>query len=300
MENYNYNFRVSNNFVNYKIKDLFKIWLIPRHIRGLLRMRKRVFLNKKHTSMDKRISLNDKISFYLFDKDFLKVQHYPCNFNKCVSTLYENEDFIVVDKPAGMKMHPHSLSEDDTLLNYIEGMLVNKKSYGHRANAMITHRLDRDTSGVVIIAKNPLSVSIINRLFSQRRIKKTYIALVSGRLLKKRGKISFPIGKDSNHPFRRKVTLKGERAVTYWRLLHYINGNSLIKVKTETGRTNQIRLHLAVINHPIIGDRFYGGKNYKRLMLHALYINLPKLFSPFKQKISLKTLVPKSFLSFYK
>ncbi|WP_143790559.1 RluA family pseudouridine synthase, partial [Oenococcus oeni] len=129
--------------------------------------------------------------------------------------LSEKEDYLLVDKPAGMKMHPHSPNETDTLLNYVEAQLKGHLSRSCPAHAFMVHRIDRDTSGVVIIAKNPLAVGILDQLLAKKRIKRTYLAWVSGNLENKKGSIDQAIAVDPINPYKRIVDQAGQKAVTH-------------------------------------------------------------------------------------
>lgn len=205
-----------------------------------------------------------------------------------INIIYENKDFIAINKPAGILVHPVNFSDSrvpaitDELLKLRPEIRDVGDSYfkdgvvGFRPG--IVHRLDKDTSGVMVIAKNQDFFVYMKELFQRRKVKKTYIALVYGKLSAKKGIINKPISLKSSTVKR--TVYKGKmqkEAVTEYKLLklYKFNGEyfSLLKVMPKTGRTHQIRLHLASIGYPIVGDSFYGRKNNPfglvRQFLHA-------------------------------
>jgi len=144
----------------------------------------------------------------------------------------------------------------------------------------MVHRIDRDTSGAVIVAKNPIVVPILNRLLAQKAIKRTYLAWVQGAVDKPAGEITTPIGIDPHDERRRVINgIAAQPARTYWALSHTVYQNSLLRVQLDTGRMHQIRVHLASIGHPIIGDPLYQPEtSATRMLLHAATITVPLPF----------------------
>jgi 23S rRNA pseudouridine1911/1915/1917 synthase len=186
--------------------------------------------------------------------------------------IYEDDDIIVVDKPAGLSVHPGPGHPDKTLVNAVLGYAPNV-SGGEEGRPGIVHRLDKDTSGIIIIARHPKAHLYLVKQFKSREVKKTYIALVRGRLSPETGFIEAPIGRDRRH--RKKMAIagikNGREARTGYRVKEYINEFTLLEVMPETGRTHQIRVHLAAIGHPILGDSTYGTGSgvLPRQFLHA-------------------------------
>ena len=209
-----------------------------------------------------------------------------------IDIIYENDDFAAVNKPAGVLVHrpekgPKASQEGGVLADWIEEHYPEAKEVGDPSTSSgqasrnlrpgIVHRLDEDTSGIILIAKNQRFFEYLKGLFQKHEVKKTYIALVHGRTAP-RGKIEKPIGLKSGS-VKRSVNAKGmkmvKEAVTEYRLLKVLNGYSLLRVFPHTGRTHQIRVHLASIGHPIVGDKLYGRKKedknigLERQFLHA-------------------------------
>jgi 23S rRNA pseudouridine1911/1915/1917 synthase len=188
-----------------------------------------------------------------------------------LNIIYEDKDVIVIDKPAGLTVHPVAGRVQNTLVNALLARYPGLANTGDPMRPGIVHRLDKDTSGLIIIAKNQEARDNLVEQFKNHRVKKGYIALVNGILKPEKGAIEAPIGR---HPVDRKkmaVVEHGKESRTGYRVIKYINHFTLLEVSPETGRTHQIRVHLAAIGHPVIGDAVYGTKSsmIKRQFLHA-------------------------------
>ena len=186
--------------------------------------------------------------------------------------LYEDDDCIVINKPAGVLTHALSKhGSEASVASFLRGKV--KGLDGDRAG--IVHRLDRATSGVIIGAKNQAALSALQKQFSKRLSKKTYIAVVEGRLDPAEAVIDMPIERNPKAPSTFRIGPNGKEARTHYRVLAEGETRSLIELKPQTGRTHQLRVHLAKIGHPIVGDPLYGrGKYQDRLFLHALSLEI--------------------------
>lgn len=188
-----------------------------------------------------------------------------------LTILYEDEDVIAIDKPAGMVVHAGAGVESGTLVNAVLGRFRSLSTAGGDLRPGIVHRLDRDTSGVILIARHDAAHRALADQFASREVKKTYLALVHG-AIPPLGKIEKPIARD---PVRRvRMTTKlasGRAAVTRWRRLESFETFAFLEVEIGTGRTHQIRVHLASVGHPIVGDTLYGAPRSPlgRFFLHA-------------------------------
>lgn len=194
-----------------------------------------------------------------------------------IEILYEDEDIIVVNKPKGIVVHPANGNPDGTLVNAIMNLCGNSLSgIGGEIRPGIIHRLDKDTSGVLIIAKNDIAHINISNQIKNRQTKKIYIALVRGVIKENEATIDMPIGRSKKDRKKMAVTKDGKEAVTHFKVLKRYDNFTLLEIKIDTGRTHQIRVHMSEIGHPIVGDYVYSnGKNpfnVEGQMLHAKQI----------------------------
>ncbi len=189
--------------------------------------------------------------------------------------LYEDDDVIVINKPTGVISHARGRYWDEaSVASFVRKRVAEME--GERAG--IVHRLDRATSGVMICAKNPAALSMLQKQFSQRKTKKSYIAIVKGEMDPPAALIDMPIERNPKLPSTFRVGPNGKSAQTQYETLEHKNGYSLLELKPETGRTHQLRVHLLKQGHPIVGDALYKGEPAERLFLHAhkLEITIPK------------------------
>lgn len=190
-----------------------------------------------------------------------------------VKILYEDDDVLVVDKPPGLTVHPAPGHPSGTLVNALLSHLPALPETGDQQRPGIVHRLDKDTSGVMLVAKNSSAHSNLTEQFKSRSVSKTYLVLVKGRLSPRDGAIEAPIGRDSAHRERMAVVAesRGRKARTQYHVQEYLNGHTLLEVNPETGRTHQIRVHMAAIGYPVVGDKVYGVKSpvVPRQFVHA-------------------------------
>ena len=222
--------------------------------------------NKVATTPKFEVDETDEIALNLPEKEQADVD---------LPILYENDDVIVVNKPSGLLTHAKGgLSDEPTVAEIIRP----KTSFATDTDRPgIVHRLDRDTSGLLIIAKNPESAAHLQRQFAERTAKKTYIAITDGKPKLNAAKIDLPIGRNPSAPSTFRIDPNGKSAQTVYRVLAENDTQSLVELKPTTGRTHQLRVHLAHLNAPILGDRVYGKSSDCRMMLHAqkLEITLP-------------------------
>ena len=191
--------------------------------------------------------------------------------------LYEDADLIALNKPAGLVVHPAPGHAADTLVNALLHHCSDLQGIGGELRPGIVHRLDKDTSGVLVVAKNEAAVAALVAQFSSHSVQKEYLALVWGAPKKPTGTVDLPVGRHPVHRQKMAVTEKGRAAVTHYETLAAGPLASLLRVRIETGRTHQIRVHLAHLGHPVVGDSTYGRArqglpaelNVSRQMLHA-------------------------------
>jgi len=218
-----------------------------------------ILVNAKPEKASYKTKLNDKIQVEeVVAKEIeLKAQDIP------VDVIYEDADIIVVNKPKGMVVHPANGNPDGTLVNAIMAICKDSLSgIGGEIRPGIVHRLDKDTSGLLIIAKNDKSHVNMSEQIKNHEVKKTYIALVRGSVKENEATINMPIGRSNSDRKKMAVNKNGKNAVTHIKVLKRFDKYTLLEINIETGRTHQIRVHLSHIGYPIIGDYTYSnGKN---------------------------------------
>jgi len=190
-----------------------------------------------------------------------------------LEVLHEDDNLLVINKPAGLVVHPGAGNQTHTLVNALLAHCTNLSGIGGEERPGIVHRLDKETSGCLVVAKNDFTHRALSEQFARREVDKVYLALVRGTLRRSSGVIDAPIGRHPVH--RQKMSVaesRGRPARTEYRVLNSGNGLSLIECKIHSGRTHQIRVHFHHLGHPVLGDKVYGGAArdlYPRQMLHA-------------------------------
>jgi len=241
---------------------------------------KQVTVNSNNIKPSYHVKKNDKITLVIPKPKSIDLSPSPID----IEILYEDDDIVVVNKPAGMVVHPAPGHYEHTLVNALLYHCKNLSSINGVLRPGIVHRLDKDTSGVMIAAKNDKAHQRLICQFSQRETEKIYFGIVCGKISPKTpGYIEMPIGR---HPVHRKkmsvYSKKGRDAITTFQVIKEYEIFSLLKIQIKTGRTHQIRVHLAHLGHPIIGDTEYGSsKNNRELsdkvsrqMLHAFSLTI--------------------------
>ncbi len=240
---------------------------VPKKMMHTWRMNKDVFVNNQSVPWNTSIHKNDKLLLPIFKEEKAIEATYME-----IEVLYEDDHLLIVNKPANVDTHPSHPNQHDTLLNAVSYHLLMQ---GEACDLQHIHRLDKDTTGAIVFAKNAFTAAILNRMLEERQIKRTYKALVHGKMPQKKGKIIANIGRDRHHATRRRVSPNGQYAVTNYEVIQSFPKRqlSLIQCQLETGRTHQIRVHLSHIGHPLAGDLLYGGEPIcPRQALHAYKI----------------------------
>ncbi len=260
-----------------------------------------VLVNQKPVRTSYQIRKQDQITIQIPEvkESNMKAQDIP------IDIIYEDQDILVVNKPKGMVVHPANGNPDGTLVNAIMAKCKDGLSgIGGELRPGIVHRLDKDTSGLLIVAKNDQAHIKMSEQIKNREVKKIYIALVKGIVKENEATIQMPIGRSQQDRKKMAVRKDGKEAVTHFKVLKRYLHNTLLELKIDTGRTHQIRVHMAQIGHPVVGDMVYSkGKNefgVEGQMLHAkrlefmhpitgkkliLEAPLPKYFEEILQKL---------------
>ena len=229
-----------------------------------------ILVNEKQKKISYKIQIGDniKINIPKPQETDIKPENIP------IELIYEDDDIIVVNKPKGLVVHPANGNMDGTLVNAIMAVCKGSLSgIGGKIRPGIVHRLDKDTSGLLIVAKNDLAHINISNQIKNRKVKKIYIALVRGIVTENEATINMPIGRSLKDRKKMSVRKDGKEAITHFKVLKRYKKYTLLEIKIETGRTHQIRVHMSEIGHPVVGDMVYSnGKNefgVEGQMLHA-------------------------------
>lgn len=215
----------------------------------------KVLINNNEVKSGYLLKSNDIIDITLEEENTdLK----PSNID--LDIVYEDDDVIVINKQNGLVVHPSSGNYEDTLVNGLLYHSKNLSSVNGEFRPGIVHRIDADTTGLLMIAKNDYAHNVLARQLESHSINRVYIALVWGTITNDSGTIDAPIGRDSKNRKKMAVTIDGKKAITHFKVLERYKNATLLEVKLETGRTHQIRVHMKYINHPIVNDSVYGDK----------------------------------------
>ncbi len=252
-----------------KIREYLKVelGLSTRLIRSAS-LGKRIFVNDEVVKMNRVLNEGEIIKIDLAKDESQDIAPEKID----IDIVYEDEDILVVNKKPFMVVHPTKSYQSGTLAN---GVINYFMESGQNCIVRLVSRLDMNTSGLIIIAKNQFSHGMLSKEMSENNVEKKYLALVHGIMKEKQGTIDLPIYKPEGieNGIRRVIDERGQRSITHYKVVEEYNESSLVECKLETGRTHQIRVHLSHLGHPIYGDTLYGdedeGDLIKRQALHA-------------------------------
>jgi 23S rRNA pseudouridine1911/1915/1917 synthase len=264
-------FVVSENDAKLRL-DQFLAKRFPQYSRSRLQQLIRggfVRLNEQSTRPRQIVRGGDKIDLIEPPVEKIEIRPEPIPLD----VLFEDDDLIVINKPAGLTVHPGAGQREHTLVNALLSHCTTLSGIGGKERPGIVHRLDKETSGCLVVAKNDIAHRELSKQFATRNVEKIYLALVAGKLRKPAGVIEDKIGRHPVHRQRMRVTsVRGRTATTEYRVIGSGNQASLIECRLHSGRTHQIRVHLQHLGHPVLGDKVYAPRfanNLPRQMLHA-------------------------------
>lgn len=273
----NYNITIPAGTEAMKLQSYLETDLkLSKKIRHQLRMTNGVALNQEVVNFHVTVTAGDQLTLTLSEEDFPKPT-LALGQADIIEVLFEDEHLIIVNKPLGVKSHPNDPGENDTMMNHLAAYLADKNEAPY-----IVHRLDQETSGVMLFAKNPLILPVLDRLLESKKVKRQYQAIIDGRLPREEVTINEAIGRDRHDSRKRVITKKGgQTAQTTIQTDHKDDKFSYLLCELETGRTHQIRVHLESLSHPVVGDPLYHPQPNKadRMMLHSYHLSFTHPFS---------------------
>ncbi|SFS64540.1 RluA family pseudouridine synthase [Marininema halotolerans] len=256
---------------NHTIEEVLKgpLQLSNRMINRLTH-RKGLRLNGKKTWLNKKLREGDQLHVAVRPPEKADLVGEPVPF----TTEWEDSDFLIVNKPAGIQVHPVKKGDKGTLAH---GITYQWQQEGFQAKVRPVHRLDRNTSGLLLVAKSAYAHQLMDRELREHRLKRQYLAILSGKTENNVGDsetIRAPIARDHSHPLRRQVKSTGDEAITHYQVIAQTKDATLVQVELQTGKTHQIRVHFSHLGHPLYGDALYNGPmtHIRRQALHASHL----------------------------
>lgn len=257
--------KINSNFAGKTIKEFLKENNVGRAKVENIRVNKSSYINSIYANLESKLNKDDVLSFVIDEQiDFV------CD-KEPVEIVYEDDYILIVNKPINMIIHPDDKKKGNTLVNlvanYYQQNNINRK-------VRYIHRIDKETSGIVLFAKDFLSEAILLKSLQNDNIKRSYLALTEGKFKNKNGTINANIGQDRHINNKMCVSKSGKEAISFYKVIKEVNNFSLVEFTLKTGRTHQIRVHSSYINHPLLGDVLYGGdmQYINRVALHSYKI----------------------------
>nr|WP_312577454.1 RluA family pseudouridine synthase [Sedimentibacter sp.] len=282
----------NDNIINYTIQEndrtvkgiLTENLKFSRRLSKKLELSDKIFLNKKITRLNKSVFKGDVISVEFKDEE----DEYNA-INIPIEIIYEDSDILIVNKPPYIVVHPTKSHQDNTIAN---GVAYYFKENNIQKKVRFVNRLDMNTSGIVIIAKNPYIHNELSNQMKSNMVEKYYYAIVEGLIEVDSGTINEPIGRLNEEDIIRTVDPSGKECITHYKVEERFRDKTLVKLKLETGRTHQIRVHMKHIGHPVLGDTLYGSES-KEIGRQALHCYEMKFIHPMTgEKMIIKSELP--------
>ena len=260
MEHFIVTYKEANNRLD-KALSLFKSDLSRSYIAKLIEEGK-VLVNNKQEKASFKVKENDDILLMDIEQKVSEIKEEDIPLD----VVYEDDDIMIINKVQGMVVHPANGHYSGTLVNALMYQADSLSSINGVVRPGIVHRIDKDTSGLICVAKNDVAHNFLAEQLKNHQMSRTYVALVRGVIKENHGTINMPIGRDSHDRQKMAVTRENSKeAITHFDVLKRYSDNTLIECHLVTGRTHQIRVHLSYIGYPVEGDPLYGGRSYKKL-----------------------------------
>ncbi|WP_432664107.1 RluA family pseudouridine synthase [Wukongibacter baidiensis] len=266
-------YKIEEEEAGIKLKEVLydKLKISGRLTRKLKRS-KNIFVNNYNISLDSKLRRGDMVKVIMEDEaNQFEPQDIP------ISVVYEDMDLLIINKQPNIVVHPTKGHPDYTIANGLVNYL-NKTEQSFKIRFI--NRLDRDTSGLLMIAKNPFAQQALSNQMQKDMVEKKYLAVVNGIVKNDVGTIDEPIGRMESDSIHRVVIESGQRSITHYEVIDRYNDASLVRLRLETGRTHQIRVHMKHIGHSLIGDELYGEVNENLIKRQALHAETLKFFQP--------------------
>ena len=254
-----FNYKITSNI---KLIDYLDSYFLSKSKIYTLFLEKKILVNDHPCKKEDMLKKNDVITIIDDGTLDFRPQKYKLDI------IYEDDYLLIINKPCGVIVHPDNKDGLNTLCNYV--------AYYYKENGIdipvrYAHRLDTDTTGIIVFCKDMLSMSYMNHYISTHEVKRGYLALIEGQMGKKEGTINLPIGRDRHVNGKRRVSPNGNEAITNYKVLKSYGKYSLVSIFLQTGRTHQIRVHFSHLKHPLLGDILYGAKDFyiDRVALHS-------------------------------
>lgn len=263
--------------------------------RGLLRRMKRgggIYLNGKRDYLSRRVKAGDRVQIVFYDEETsMEPENIPLDI------VYEDEYLLIINKPVGMAVHPTGAYQEGTLANAIAHYW---SSIGLKTKVRLVHRIDKDTSGLILVAKEPYTLQRLLLQLNKQELIREYLAIVEGTPQRREGVLTGAIGRSLDHGVKRTVTAEGKQARTVYSILAQNSQASLIRARLESGRTHQIRVHFADLGHPLLGDPLYSQAiaELAGQALHAWRLEFVHPRSGHRLQVTCP--LPKEMLAFWK
>ena len=286
-------FEIDNKMAGLTQREFLQTFYLSKKKIHELYMEKAILINGEIKSQSYQLEKGDAFSIPVFKNE--PIDFIPQKMK--LDIIYEDDHLLILNKPTGIQVHPDKKDGVGTLVN---GVAHYYKEKGLQQRVRYIHRLDIETTGGIIFAKHYLAHSLLDYWLSEKKIKRWYLALASGTIKNKKGKIEAAIGKDRHHAAKRRVAKNGDYALTFYQVKKQYPTYALVELQLQTGRTHQIRVHMAYIGHPLLGDALYGNpKRTQGLKRQALHSSRIEMLHPItREPLLLEIPLPQDILNY--